>query len=80
MQDIKLDYIPPHIKDLRERIKINDNMISKKEIINFVSKNKEKFEILDLSFFEFQCSSCIRLLCKRKKLTLQLLKLVLEED
>ena len=46
-------YTSPHIKDLRERIKINDNMISKKEIINFVSKNQEKFEMLDLSFFEF---------------------------
>ena len=59
-------YTSPHIKDLRERIKINDNMISKKEIINFVSKNKEKFEMLDLSFFEFIVALAFNYFAKEK--------------
>lgn len=59
-------YTSPHIKDLRERIKINDNMISKKEIINFVSKNKEKFEMLDLSFFEFIVALAFHYFAKEK--------------
>ncbi len=43
----------PHLKDFRERIKINGQMIAKSEVIQFVSKNKTAFEKIDLSFFEF---------------------------
>ena len=46
-------YTSPHLKDFRERIKINGQMIAKSEVIQFVSKNKTAFEKIDLSFFEF---------------------------
>ena len=46
-------YTSPHLKDFRERIKINGEMIPEKEVINFVSKNKISFENINLSFFEF---------------------------
>jgi dihydrofolate synthase / folylpolyglutamate synthase len=34
-------YTSPHLKDFRERIKINGKMISKKEVVDFVEKHKE---------------------------------------
>jgi len=46
-------YTSPHLKDFRERIKINGNLISKKEVIDFISNNKIEFEQIKLSFFEF---------------------------
>ena len=46
-------YTSPHLKDFRERIKINGKMIPKKEVTKFVSENKTNFNNIDLSFFEF---------------------------
>jgi dihydrofolate synthase/folylpolyglutamate synthase len=46
-------YTSPHLKDFRERVKINGEMISEAEVINFVSLYKSKFEAIDLSFFEW---------------------------
>lgn len=43
----------PHLKDFRERIKINGEFISEEEIIEFVNSNKEAFEKIDASFFEY---------------------------
>ena len=45
-------YTSPHLKDYRERIKINGKEISEKFIVDFVSKHKPFFESNDLSFFE----------------------------
>ena len=45
-------YTSPHIKDFRERIKINGEMISKKEVVNWVDEHQEIFEELKPSFFE----------------------------
>jgi len=42
----------PHLKDFRERIKINGTMIPKKTVSTFVEKNKSFFETNQLSFFE----------------------------
>ena len=49
-------YTSPHLRDFRERIKINGNLISKKEVIDFISNNKIEFEQIKLSFFEFTVS------------------------
>ena len=46
-------YTSPHLKDFRERIKINGEMISEKEVINFVEEYKNEFEKIQLSFFEW---------------------------
>lgn len=45
-------YTSPHLKDFRERIKINGQPIKKMEVINFIKKNKSFFENHKLSFFE----------------------------
>lgn len=45
-------YTSPHLKDFRERIKINGEEISEQFIIDFVAKNKLFFEEHQLSFFE----------------------------
>lgn len=56
-------YTSPHLKDFRERIKINGKLINKIEVINFIKNNKSFFETHNLSFFEmsvglaFECFS-----------------------
>lgn len=45
-------YTSPHLKDFRERIKINGEEISEQFIVDFVAKNKLFFEEHQLSFFE----------------------------
>ncbi|MCB0465083.1 MAG: bifunctional folylpolyglutamate synthase/dihydrofolate synthase [Aequorivita sp.] len=45
-------YTSPHLKDFRERIKINGEMIPKKNVSEFVEKHKSYFEKNQLSFFE----------------------------
>ena len=45
-------YTSPHLKDFRERIRINGEMISKEFVVDFVTTNKSFFEANNLSFFE----------------------------
>lgn len=45
-------YTSPHLKDFRERIKINGKEISESFVCDFVAKNKSFFEANPLSFFE----------------------------
>ena len=45
-------YTSPHLKDFRERIKVNGEMISQKEVVDFVNAHKEDFIEMGLSFFE----------------------------
>ena len=45
-------YTSPHLKDFRERIKVNGEMISKKEVVDFVNAHMEDFTEIGLSFFE----------------------------
>jgi dihydrofolate synthase / folylpolyglutamate synthase len=45
-------YTSPHLKDFRERIKINGIEISEGFVVDFIAKNKVFFEDNDLSFFE----------------------------
>ena len=46
-------YTSPHLKDFRERIKINGKEIPKNYIINFVKKHASSFEKIEPSFFDF---------------------------
>ena len=59
-------YSSPHLKDLRERIKINGKIISKKDVVSFVKENKKKFEKIDLSFFEFMVALSFDYFAKKK--------------
>jgi dihydrofolate synthase/folylpolyglutamate synthase len=45
-------YTSPHLKDFRERIKINGQEISEDFVCEFISKHKDFFEANDMSFFE----------------------------
>jgi len=45
-------YTSPHLKDFRERIKINGKEISEEFVIEFIAKQKDFFEANDMSFFE----------------------------
>ena len=46
-------YTSPHLVDFRERIKINGKKISEKNVVDFVNSNKENFETINMSFFEY---------------------------
>lgn len=45
-------YTSPHLKDFRERVRINGEMISEAFVVDFVAENKAFFEANELSFFE----------------------------
>ena len=45
-------YTSPHLKDFRERIRINGEMISEDFVVDFATQNKSFFEANQLSFFE----------------------------
>lgn len=45
-------YTSPHLRDFRERIRINGEMIPENEVVEFIEKHKNKLEELELSFFE----------------------------
>ncbi|MEN8929263.1 MAG: folylpolyglutamate synthase/dihydrofolate synthase family protein [Flavobacteriales bacterium] len=46
-------YTSPHLKDFRERIRINGESISEIEVINFVATKKNLMEEVNPSFFEW---------------------------
>ena len=46
-------YTSPHLKDFRERIRINGEMIAEKKVIDFVEKYSKQFEKIKPSFFEW---------------------------
>jgi dihydrofolate synthase / folylpolyglutamate synthase len=45
-------YTSPHLKDFRERIRVNGTMISRNKVISFVEHNRNVFERVQPSFFE----------------------------
>ncbi len=45
-------YTSPHLKDFRERIKINGEEISEESVVRFIDQNKSFLESHNLSFFE----------------------------
>jgi dihydrofolate synthase/folylpolyglutamate synthase len=45
-------YTSPHLKDFRERIKVNGNMILKKEVTDFIKKHRGIIDKVNPSFFE----------------------------
>ncbi|MEP2279974.1 folylpolyglutamate synthase/dihydrofolate synthase family protein [Maribacter sp.] len=45
-------YTSPHLKDFRERIRINGKKIEKNQVVDFIADNKPFFTANKLSFFE----------------------------
>ncbi len=59
-------YTSPHLKDFRERIKINGELIKKIEVVNFIKSNKFFFEENNLSFFEMTVGLAFDCFAKHK--------------
>ncbi len=45
-------YTSPHLKDFRERIRVNGKMVSKRFVINFVKQQQKLINEIEPSFFE----------------------------
>jgi len=45
-------YTSPHLRDFRERVRINGQMISEEQVIGFVAAHQRDFEDIQPSFFE----------------------------
>tara|TARA_B100000965_G_C19549386_1_gene739362 strand:+ start:272 stop:1489 length:1218 start_codon:yes stop_codon:yes gene_type:complete len=59
-------YTSPHLKDFRERIKINGKMISEEEVISFIENKKEDFKNIHPSFFEWTVALAFDTFANRK--------------
>lgn len=59
-------YTSPHLKDFRERIKINGKCISKQFVRGFIKSNKAFFEVNKLSFFEMTVGMAFDYFSKKK--------------
>lgn len=59
-------YTSPHLKDFRERIRINGVMISHHEVIDFVNQYKHIFEPIAPSFFEWTVALCFHHFAKHE--------------
>jgi len=46
-------FTSPHLKDFRERVRINSRMISKKDVSAFVRQHRDDFREIQASFFEW---------------------------
>lgn len=59
-------YTSPHLKDFRERIKINGSEVSKQFVMGFIKRNKAFFEVNNLSFFEMTVGMAFDYFSKQK--------------
>ncbi len=59
-------YTSPHLKDFRERIKINGIEISEDFVCEFINTNKSFFEANDMSFFEMTVGLAFEYFAKEK--------------
>jgi len=59
-------YTSPHLKDFRERIKINGELISEFDVVNFVKKHQFFFKENSLSFFEMTVGMAFDYFAKEK--------------
>jgi dihydrofolate synthase/folylpolyglutamate synthase len=59
-------YTSPHLKDFRERIKINGKPCSEKFVVKFTEKVKSKIEEIQPSFFEVTVAMAFEYFAKKK--------------
>ncbi len=59
-------YTSPHLKDFRERIKINGEMISQEFVVDFVARTKNISEQIQPSFFELTVAMAFEYFAKEK--------------
>lgn len=56
----------PHLRDFRERIRINGDMIPEQYIIDFVEKYRNDFETIEPSFFEMTYAMAVKYFSDQK--------------
>jgi dihydrofolate synthase/folylpolyglutamate synthase len=59
-------YTSPHLKDFRERIRVNGQMISEQTVIDFVAQHQPDFEAIEPSFFEMTVVLAFDVFAKEK--------------
>lgn len=59
-------YTSPHLKDFRERIKINGKEIGQQAVMNFIASNKSFFENEQMSFFEMTVGMAFQYFAEEK--------------
>ncbi len=59
-------FTSPHLKDFRERIRINGEMISEEYVVDFVEQHKSFFEPLYPSFFELTTAMAFKYFADEK--------------
>ena len=59
-------YTSPHLKDFRERIKINGEMMDERSVVDFVKKNQAFIEEIEPSFFEVTVAMAFQYFAKHK--------------
>ncbi|MBU3823074.1 bifunctional folylpolyglutamate synthase/dihydrofolate synthase [Flavobacteriaceae bacterium XHP0103] len=59
-------YTSPHLKDFRERIKVNGQVVSKQFVMGFIKRNKAFLESNALSFFEMTVGMAFDYFSKEK--------------
>lgn len=59
-------YTSPHLKDFRERIRLNGEMVSEEFVVDFVEKYSEQFKSISPSFFELTMAMAFQYFAKEK--------------
>jgi dihydrofolate synthase/folylpolyglutamate synthase len=59
-------YTSPHLKDFRERIRINGEMIAEQTVIDFVQEHQSDFDEIQPSFFEMTVALAFDVFAKEK--------------
>ena len=59
-------YTSPHVKDFRERIRVNGQMISKDFVVKFVAEKMPLYKDIDASFFELTVALAFDYFRKKK--------------
>ncbi|MFV8224997.1 bifunctional folylpolyglutamate synthase/dihydrofolate synthase [Christiangramia aquimixticola] len=59
-------YTSPHLKDFRERIRINGEVIPEENVVDFIRNNKKFLEANQLSFFEMSVGMAFDYFAKEK--------------
>ena len=59
-------YTSPHLKDFRERIRVNGQKIKQKSVIQFIKLNKDWFSQIGMSFFEMTVALAFHHFAKEK--------------
>ncbi|MDB5124352.1 MAG: fgs [Mucilaginibacter sp.] len=59
-------YTSPHLKDFRERIRINGKMLKKQEVVDFVAAHQPDFDEIKPSFFEMTVALAFDIFAREK--------------